>query len=136
MDAVQMDCPGRGWVDSLKKQKPRIFACKPVFHEGRWMCFSRIGLAWKFSNSLRVRKQKSLTLASNDQNSILNTFIRRLVACDTNVKCSSGVGDRRIKPSEFPEHRFGKLRFVYRSNGPSLLVVKNVQASYSRKTGE
>jgi len=43
---------------------------------------------------------------------------------------------KRINPSNFPEHRYGKLRFVYRRNGPSLLVVENVQASYSRKTGD
>lgn len=47
-----------------------------------------------------------------------------------------GVGGKRISPSNFPEHRYGKLRFVYRRNGPSLLVADNLQASYSRKTGQ
>lgn len=47
-----------------------------------------------------------------------------------------GVGGKRINPSNFPEHRYGRLRFVYRSGRPSLLVVDNARASYSRKTGE
>ena len=46
-----------------------------------------------------------------------------------------GVNGKRINPSNFPEHRYGKLRFVYRRNGPSLLVVDNARASYNRKTG-
>lgn len=36
-----------------------------------------------------------------------------------------GMGRKRINPSNFPEHRFGPLRFVYRPQGASLLVVDN-----------
>ncbi|APZ53743.1 DUF6441 family protein [Salipiger abyssi] len=36
-----------------------------------------------------------------------------------------GMGRKRITPSNFPEHRFGPLRFVYRPQGASLLVVDN-----------
>ena len=46
-----------------------------------------------------------------------------------------GSDGERINPSNFPEHRYGKLRFVYRSKGPSLLVADNAKASYDRKTG-
>lgn len=46
-----------------------------------------------------------------------------------------GVGGKRINPSNFPEHRFGRLRFVYRPR-VSLLVVDNARASFSRKTGQ
>ncbi len=44
-----------------------------------------------------------------------------------------GVGGKRINPSNFPEHRFGPLRFVYRQRGPSLLVVDGVRVN--AKTG-
>ena len=47
-----------------------------------------------------------------------------------------GVGGGRIKPGNFPEHRFGPLRFVYRRNEPSLLVAEGLRASVGRKTGE
>ena len=47
-----------------------------------------------------------------------------------------GTGGKRINPTNFPEHSLGRLRFVYRRSGVSLLVVDNVRASYSRKTGQ
>lgn len=47
-----------------------------------------------------------------------------------------GVGGGRISPSNFPEQRFGPLRFIYRRNGPSLLVAENLRPSVSRATGE
>jgi Family of unknown function (DUF6441) len=47
-----------------------------------------------------------------------------------------GTDGRRIKPSTFPEHRFGPLRFVPRQSGPSLLVVDGLRASFNRRTGE
>ncbi len=40
-----------------------------------------------------------------------------------------GVGGKRINPSNFPEHRFGPLRFVYRRGRPSLLVVDGVRVN-------
>ncbi|GGG77563.1 hypothetical protein GCM10011415_28090 [Salipiger pallidus] len=40
-----------------------------------------------------------------------------------------GVGRKRISPSTFPEHRFGRLRFVYVKGGTSLLVVDNQRAT-------
>ena len=40
-----------------------------------------------------------------------------------------GVGGNRINPSNFPEHRFGPLRFIYRQRGPSLLVVDGVRVN-------
>ena len=46
-----------------------------------------------------------------------------------------GVNGKRINPGNFPEGRYGKLRFVYRRNGPSLLVVDKMKTSYHRKTG-
>ena len=46
-----------------------------------------------------------------------------------------GVNGKKINPSNFPEQRYGKLRFVYRRNGSSLLVADKMKASYDRKTG-
>lgn len=47
-----------------------------------------------------------------------------------------GTDGKRITPLNFPEAKLGKLEFVYRDKGPSFLVVHNVRASYSRKTGQ
>jgi hypothetical protein len=38
-----------------------------------------------------------------------------------------GVGGKRINPTNFPEQSLGRLRFVYRPSGVSLLVVDNVR---------
>lgn len=47
-----------------------------------------------------------------------------------------GTDGKRLTPLNFPEAKLGKLEFVYRDKGPSFLVVHNVRASYSRKTGQ
>ncbi len=60
----------------------------------------------------------------------------RFLAIPTENAPRKGTDGRRISPSTFPEHRFGPLRFVPRPNGPSLLVVDGLRASFSRKTGE
>jgi len=71
-----------------------------------------------------------------DEGAVIRSRSGLWLAIPTPSAPKRGVGGKRISPSNFPEHRFGKLRFVYRRNGPSLLVVDGVQASLSRKTGE
>lgn len=46
-----------------------------------------------------------------------------------------GIGGKRISPSNFPEHTLGRLRFVYRRNAVSLLVVDNLRASQGKRGG-
>jgi Family of unknown function (DUF6441) len=60
----------------------------------------------------------------------------RFLAIPTENAPRKGTDGRRIKPSTFPEHRFGPLRLVPRQTGPSLLVVDGLRASFSRKTGD
>lgn len=55
------------------------------------------------------------------------------IAVPTEDAPPKGVGGKRISPSNFPEFRYGPLRFVYRKNGPSMLVVDGVRRS--AKTG-
>ena len=75
-------------------------------------------------------------MAGFDEGTVIRSKDGWWLAIPTPNAPKRGVGGKRINPSNFPEHRFGKLRFVYRRNGPSLLVAENVQASYARKTGE
>ena len=51
------------------------------------------------------------------------------LAIPTPAAPKKGVGGKRINPSNFPEHRYGPLRFVYQTTGPSLLVVDGVRIS-------
>jgi Family of unknown function (DUF6441) len=71
-----------------------------------------------------------------DEGVVIRSKRGRFLAIPTENAPRKGTDGRRISPSRFPEHRFGPLRFVPRSNGPSLLVVDGLRASYSRQTGE
>ncbi len=55
------------------------------------------------------------------------------LAIPTAAARNLSIGGKRINPSNFPEHRFGPLRFVYRRGKSSLLVVDDVRVN--AKTG-
>lgn len=46
-----------------------------------------------------------------------------------------GVGGKKLTPSNFPEASLGRLRFVYRRNGPSMLVVDNQRVRKGKRGG-
>jgi Family of unknown function (DUF6441) len=71
-----------------------------------------------------------------DEGAVIRSRRGRFLAIPTENAPRKGSDGRRISPSTFPEHRFGSLRFVPRSSGPSLLVVDGLRASFSRKSGE
>jgi hypothetical protein len=71
-----------------------------------------------------------------DQGAVIRSKRGRFLAIPTENAPRKGIDGRRIKPSTFPEHRLGPLRFVPRPSGPSLLVVDGLRASISRKSGE
>jgi Family of unknown function (DUF6441) len=71
-----------------------------------------------------------------DEGALIRSGRGRFLAIPTENAPRKGTDGRRISPRTFPEHRFGRLRFVPRPSGPSLLVVDGLRASSSRKTGE
>jgi hypothetical protein len=71
-----------------------------------------------------------------DEGAVIRSKRGRFLAIPTENAPRKGTDGRRIKPSIFPENRFGPLRFVPRPSGPSLLVVDGLRASLSRKTGQ
>jgi hypothetical protein len=70
-----------------------------------------------------------------DEGAVIRSRRGRYLAIPTENAPRKGTDGRQIRPSTFPEHRFGPLRFVPRSSGPSLLVV-GLLASLSRQTGQ
>ena len=70
-----------------------------------------------------------------DEGAVIRSKSGLWLAIPTPLAPKRGVGGKRIKPSNFPEHRFGPLRFVYRRNGPSLLVVDSVRINKSGRVG-
>ena len=71
-----------------------------------------------------------------DEGALIRSRRGRFLAIPTENAPRKGTDGKRISPRTFPEHRFGPLRFVPRSSGPSLLVVDGLRASFSRKSGE
>jgi hypothetical protein len=71
-----------------------------------------------------------------DEGALIRSRRGRFLAIPTENAPRKGTDGRRISPRTFPEHRFGPLRFVPRQSGPSLLVVDDLRASVSRKTGQ
>jgi hypothetical protein len=71
-----------------------------------------------------------------DEGAVIRSGRGRFLAIPTGNAPRKGTDGRRIRPSTFPEHRFGPLRFVPQPSGPSLLVVDGLRAWFSRKTGQ
>jgi Family of unknown function (DUF6441) len=71
-----------------------------------------------------------------DEGAVIRSRRGRFLAIPTENAPRKGTDGKRISPSNFPEHRFGLLRFVPRPSGPSLLVADGLRASFSKQTGE
>ena len=74
-------------------------------------------------------------ILANSRASLIRSKDGLFLAIPTAAAPKRGVGGKRINPTNFPEARFGPLRFVFRRGAPSLLVVDGLRASISRKTG-
>jgi hypothetical protein len=71
-----------------------------------------------------------------DDGAVIRSRRGRFLAIPTENAPRKGTDGKRISPSTFPEDRLGRLRFVPRQSGPSLLVVDGLRASFSRQTGQ
>jgi hypothetical protein len=71
-----------------------------------------------------------------DEGAVIRSRRGRFLAIPTENAPRKRTDGRRISPSTFPEHRFGPLRFVPRSTGPSFLVADGLRASFSRENRE
>lgn len=70
-----------------------------------------------------------------DEGAVIRSKSGLWLAIPTPAAPKRGVGGKRINPGNFPEHRFGPLRFVYRRGRPSLLVVDGVRVNKSGRVG-
>jgi hypothetical protein len=70
-----------------------------------------------------------------DEGAVIKSKSGLWLAIPTPAAPKRGVGGKRINPGNFPEHRFGPLRFVYRRGRPSLLVVDSVRINKSGRVG-
>ena len=70
-----------------------------------------------------------------DEGAVIRSKSGLWLAIPTPAAPKRGIGGKRINPGNFPEHRFGPLRFVYRRGRPSLLVVDSVRINKSGRVG-
>jgi hypothetical protein len=104
----------------------------------------RLGNSWrdkhypnrKIDAATLVYAKAPQIIRAFDEGALIRSKRGRFLAIPTENAPRKGTDGKRISPSTFPEHRFGPLRFVPRANGPSLLVVDGLRASFSRQTGE
>ncbi len=103
----------------------------------------RLARTWR-SRAYRNKGHDAATLVWSRAPQIIRTFDEGAVirsksglwlAIPTPAAPKRGVGGKRINPGNFPEHRFGPLRFVYRRGRPSLLVVDGVRINKSGRVG-
>ena len=104
---------------------------------------SRLAQTWR-SRAYPNKGHDAATLVWSKAPQIIRTFNEGAVirsksglwlAIPTPAAPKRGVGGKRINPGNFPEHRFGPLRFVYRRGRPSLLVVDSVRINKSGRVG-
>ncbi len=57
------------------------------------------------------------------------------LAIPTDAAPKRGTDGKRIRPSKFPDGKYGKLRFVYRPGAISLLVVDGLRAGTGKRGG-
>jgi hypothetical protein len=72
-----------------------------------------------------VKTRAPKLIRAFDKGEIIKSSEGFFLAIPTDAAPKRGMGRKRITPSNFPEHSLGPLRFVYRKNGNSLLVVDN-----------
>lgn len=71
-----------------------------------------------------------------DEGSVIRSSHGLFLAIPTEAAPKRGTGGKRIDPSNFPEHVYGPLRFVYRVGKPSLLVVDNQRQRGGKQAGK
>jgi hypothetical protein len=64
-------------------------------------------------------------IRASDEGAVVRSKRGRFLAIPTENAPRKGNDGRRIRPSIFPEHRFGPLRFVPRPSGPSPMACEH-----------
>jgi len=123
---------GRGLKTELRRQVTRAGLGQRLANSWRDRHYPNQGLD---AASLVYTKAPQIIRAF-DEGAVIRSKRGRFLAIPTENAPRKGTDGRRISPSTFPEHRFGPLRFVRRSNGPSFLVADGLRASFSRKSGD
>ena len=121
---------GRGLKTDLRKQVVSAGLGARLSRTWRDRIYPNKG----FDAAAMVWSKAPRIIRSFDEGAVIKSKSGFWLAIPTPQAPKRGVGGKRINPSNFPEHRFGPLRFVYR-RGPSLLVVDGVRINKSGRVG-
>lgn len=88
-----------------------------------------------FGVAAEVWSKAPVIIQAFDEGAVIRSSKGSWLAIPTKNAPKRGIGGKRINPSNFPEYRYGALRFVYRKRGPSLLVVDGVRINKSGRVG-
>jgi len=88
-----------------------------------------------YSATAMVWSKAPQIIGAFDEGAVIKSKSGLWLAIPTPQAPKRGVGGKRINPSNFPVHRYGPLRFVFRRGRPSLLVVDGVRINKSGRTG-
>lgn len=88
-----------------------------------------------FNAAAEVWSKAPVIIRAFDEGAVIKSSKGLWLAIPTKNAPKRGIGLKRINPLNFPEHRYGALRFVYRKRGPSLLVVDGVRINKSGRVG-
>src|ERR687892_2191657 len=123
---------GRGLKTELRRQVESAGLGQRLAHSWRDQHYPN----QKLDAARLVYTKAPQIIRAFDEGAVIWSRRGRFLAIPTENAPRKGTDGKRISPSTFPEHRFGPLRFVPRSSGPSLLVVDGLHASFSRRSGE
>ncbi len=85
------------------------------------------GAKTSFDAAAQVWSRAPVIIRAFDEGAVIRGSESSWLAVPTENAPKRGEGGKRINPSNFPEYRYGPLRFVYRKLGPSFLVVDGVR---------
>lgn len=82
-----------------------------------------------------VRTKSPKIIRAFDEGAVIRSKDGFWLAIPTEAAPKRGRNRKRINPSNFPDHIYGPLRFVYRPSGVSLLVVDNQRVKKGKRPG-
>lgn len=71
-----------------------------------------------------------------DEATVIRARNTAFLAIPTDAAPKTGIGGKRISPSNWPSHVYGRLRMVYRRGAPSLLVVDAQRERTGKQRGK
>lgn len=128
-----VDRAGLGLKEELRAQVYRAGLGRRVANAWRNRTFPDRGAS--ASAAAVVSSRAPMLARAFDEGATIRSKSGLFLAVPSDAAPKRGRGGKRINPSNFPEVAYGRLRFVYRDKGPSMLVVDNQRVRTGKRPG-